>query len=86
MFGKLAGGCKKYERDYVKPALFYQYFNPYHAGYFYVLHSSPIFAYLKCSIPAIGVHLKAEWKIVWILISWLLRSQLIWIYNDFKTR
>ena len=32
----------------------------------------------------ISMYLQAEGKTVWILISWLLRSQLIWIYTVFK--
>ena len=58
--------------------------NPYHAGYFKVLHSSPIFIQLACSIPVISMYLQAGLKTVWILISWLLRNQLIWIYTVFK--
>ena len=30
--------------------------NPCHAEYFYVLHSSPIFILLTCSIPILVVH------------------------------
>ena len=31
-----------------------------------------------------SMYLQAEWKAVWILISWLLWSQLIWLYTDLK--
>ena len=54
--------------------------NPYHdAGYFHVLHSSLYDSYH-------GMYKQAEWKTVWILISWLLRSQLIRIYTCFQNR
>ena len=39
---------------------------------------------LICRNPVISMHLKAEWETVWTLISWLHRSQLIWIYTIFK--
>ena len=43
----------------------------------------PNFYPISCQIPVIRVYLQAEWKTVWILISCLLRSQLIWIYTVF---
>ena len=49
------------------------------------LHSSQIVMELSCKIPLIGMHLQAELKTVCILISWLLGSQLFWIYTVFKT-
>ena len=62
--------------------------NPYHAEYFYELHYTPpqfssnLFARFKFII----MHFKqAEWKIVWILISWSFRSQLIWVNTVFWT-
>ena len=61
---------------------------PYHAGYFYVPHphSFHIFIQSNCMIPFFGMYLQAEWKTVWILISWLLRSQLIRIHTVFYLR
>ena len=46
----------------------------------------PIFIqlYVACRIPVISMYLQVQWKTVWILIGWLLRSQLIWIYMVFK--
>ena len=35
---------------------------------FYVLHSSPNFILLSCSIPVVRMHFQSEWKTVWILI------------------
>ena len=43
--------------------------NPHYAGYFYVLHSSPIVIQITCKITVIGKYLQAEWKAVWIQIS-----------------
>ena len=60
--------------------------NPELAAYFYVLHSSLIFIQITNRIPVISLFLHAEWKTVWIQISWLHRSQLIWIYTVFKIR
>ena len=48
-----------------------------------ILHSSQIFLLLICRIP-VNSMLQAKWKTVWILISWLLRSQLIWVYTVLK--
>ena len=45
--------------------------NPYYAEYFKVLHSSPIFILLACSIPVVSMCFHTEWKTVWILIRWL---------------
>ena len=45
---------------------------------------STIFILLSCRVSDIKVYLQVEWKIVWIMISWLLRSQLIWIYTVFE--
>ena len=44
--------------------------NPCHAESFYVLHSSPIFILITCSVPVIisMYTLEAEWKTVWILM------------------
>ena len=53
--------------------------NSYHARYF-MYYFPPIFI-----DSSYNMYLQVEWKTVWILISWLLRSQLIWIYTVFKT-
>ena len=45
----------------------------FHAEYFYVLHSSPIFILLTCTKSVVSMYFHSEWKTVWILI----RSQLI---------
>ena len=45
---------------------------------------STIFILLICRVSDIKVYLQEEWKIVWIMISWLFRSQLIWIYTVFE--
>ena len=58
--------------------------NPCHAGCFYVLHSSSIFIQPTGTIPVIRIYSQADLKTMWILISWLLRSQLIWTYYVFK--
>ena len=46
-------------------------FNPCHTEYFYVLHSSPIFTLLTCTIPIASMFFQSEWKTVWIKIRWL---------------
>ena len=38
--------------------------NPCYAEYFYVLHSSPIFILLTCSIPRISIYFQSQWKTV----------------------
>ena len=59
--------------------------NPCHAECFYeLLHSSPIFVLLFCNILVVSLYFQSEFKTVWIQISWLPWSQLIWIYIVFK--
>ena len=47
------------------------FFNPCHAEYLHVLHSSPIFILLTGTIPVVSMGLQAELKTVLILIRWL---------------
>ena len=60
--------------------------NPAYYGYFYLLHSYQFLFQYTCTVTVISMFLQAKWKTVWILISWLLRSQLIWICTVFKTK
>ena len=46
-------------------------YNPCHAEYFYVLHSSTIFILLNLHYSVVSMHFQSEWKIEWILIGWL---------------
>ena len=34
--------------------------------------------------PVTSMYFHVEWKAIWILISWLLRSHMIWTYTVFK--
>ena len=52
--------------------------------FMYYTPPSPNFSF-NFRISVTSMYLKMKWKIVWILISWLLRSQLIRIYTVFKT-
>ena len=36
--------------------------NTYHPEYFYVLHSSPIFILITCSILVVKIYCQIEWK------------------------
>ena len=58
--------------------------NTCHAEYFHALLSFPIFIQLICQNSVISMYSQAEWKTVWILISWFLRSHLIWIFTVFQ--
>ena len=46
-----------------------------HAEYLYLLHFSPIFIQLTCSIPVVSTCFQSEWKAMWILIRWLHQKQ-----------
>ena len=66
------------EFEYITKVGYFSNVNSYHAKYVHVLLSSPNLYPITAAM-----YLQAEGKIVWILISWLLRRQLIWIYNVF---
>ena len=53
--------------------------------YQYVWENPSKYKGITCRIPVVRMFLQVEWKTVQILISWLLRSQLIRIWTVFKT-